>query len=224
MSSVGRGEMLTKRVESAAGAKMALCGNVIKMTLPHILWYHHMRFSPSPPNVELTKDDIANRLFAKCEKDASTQCWVFTGRWTERGQGQLYLPVRRTVYAHKAAAYVWLNVPLNEATKVVHKKECSMPACFNPDHLLVFQTNQEIIAAQKDGLVRGQILGEARHGTKMTIGKALEIKAALCQVYTARRYGYDTERFVDIAERLDVTVDQVKHIHLRKAWRYIWEK
>ena len=130
----------------------------------------------------------------------------------------------KSVYVHKAAAYVWLDVPLRGPHKVVHKKGCNGPACFNPDHLLVFQTCQEIVEAQKAGLVRGQVLGEKRHGTKMTLVKALQIKAALIAVYSAKRNNKEPELFVDIAERLDVTINQVRAIHSRRAWKYIWKK
>jgi hypothetical protein len=183
-----------------------------------------VRFSRTLPGVELTKDDIAKRLFANYQEEPDTGCWVWTGQWLKKGQGVMYLPVRRAIYVHKAAAFVWLDVPLHGSHKVVHKKGCNGPACFNPEHLLVFQTNQEIVEAQKAGLVRGQIIGEARHGTKMTLAKALQIKAALLAAYNAKRRGAEPELFVDIAERLDVTINQVRAIHSRRAWKYIWEK
>jgi hypothetical protein len=183
-----------------------------------------MRFSPVAAGVELTKDDIANRLLARRQKDPKTGCWVWTGHWTRNGQGQIYIPVKKLTYAHKAAAHVWLGTPLYGPHKVVHKKECGTPACFNPDHLLIFQTESEIAQAQKAGLVRGQKLGEARNHTKMTLAKALEIKKALLKSYADKKAGRDAELFVDIAERLDVSNNQVRGIHARRSWKYIWDE
>jgi hypothetical protein len=163
------------------------------------------------------------RLLAKRQVDPETNCWIWTGRWNPDEKGVIYLPVRRSVYVHVAAAHVWLNQPLKGDHKVVHKKCCPNPACFNPEHLLVFQTAKEICDAQKAGLVQGQKVGIARKGTKMTIEKALQIKNALIAAYAAEKRGSQPEMFVDMAERLNVTIHQVRAIHARRAWRYIWD-
>jgi hypothetical protein len=179
------------------------------------------RFSPTRET--LTKEDIKARLLVKRQIDPETQCWIWTGNWTKQGAGQIYLPYRQWIYVHKASAHVWLDAPLKGAN-VVHKKKCSTPACFNPDHLLVVDSLQEICRLQKAGIVRGQTIGEKRHSTKITLEKALQIKAALLAHYAAKRKGKEPELLVDIAERLDVSNDIVRGIHARRSWKYIWDR
>ncbi len=61
-----------------------------------------------------------------------TGCWLWQGRITSCGYGQMSLPGRRKGYAHRVSYETFVG-PISTALAVDHR--CEVKACVNPAHL-----------------------------------------------------------------------------------------
>jgi hypothetical protein len=90
---------------------------------------------PCAPDEEKLKDRVHERLLPLCEVDPETECWIFVGSWERGGAGVIKVGgTQRTV--GRVAAWLYLGVALDDRSVRV-RHTCGMPACSNPDHLLV---------------------------------------------------------------------------------------
>lgn len=64
--------------------------------------------------------------------DSASGCWVWQGRITSCGYGQMSMPGGRKVYAHRASYEAFVG-PIPSGLNVDHV--CRNKACVNPAHL-----------------------------------------------------------------------------------------
>jgi hypothetical protein len=64
----------------------------------------------------------------------SGDCWIWQGRITDCGYGQMSMPGRRKVYAHRASVIAFVG-PIPDGAVIDHT--CRNKACVNPAHLEV---------------------------------------------------------------------------------------
>lgn len=95
---------------------------------------------------EQLRDRIHGRLMSQCETDPLTECWVFTGPWTNRGFGRIRVG-RRVYRITRVAAWVYLGIPLWRAIRVYLTCQCH--ACFNPDHLAIARSQAEYLRSKQ---------------------------------------------------------------------------
>lgn len=86
---------------------------------------------------------LEDRLMKYREIDPATDCWLYTHSLTTKdGYGVLTDDDGKRVLAHRVAASLWLNIPLDDPRLVLHS--CPKPdgspggdtrRCFNPSHL-----------------------------------------------------------------------------------------
>ena len=82
-------------------------------------------------------EKISIRLF-KCRIIHKRGCWLVPTEphGNKRSYANIRITTLKTIGAHRLAAHLFLNLPLNSDTLVVCHK-CDMPRCFNPKHLFV---------------------------------------------------------------------------------------
>jgi hypothetical protein len=95
------------------------------------------------------KDEIHARLQARCEVDAGTGCWVYTGCWERSGIAKIRVGTR--IYCvPRVAAWLYREGFAIWDVEVVGRS-CQTPACFNPDHLLLRADQAEALRRQREG-------------------------------------------------------------------------
>jgi hypothetical protein len=84
------------------------------------------------------KDKIHARLNdpKRFSYEPSTDCWLYCGSWNDQGQAVIRVGVKPYPVSRVAAWLYTEGFELWGANTAV--RTCDCPACFNPDHLLVF--------------------------------------------------------------------------------------
>jgi hypothetical protein len=103
------------------------------------------------------KDKIHARLNSRCEFDARTGCWVYTGCWSPNGQGVVRVGQKKYTVARVSA---WLYIQgfhLEDSRCPYRRCECS--ACFNPEHI-------RLAKDRADGLCRLRLMGRWGQGRR----------------------------------------------------------
>lgn len=63
--------------------------------------------------------------------------WLWKGRLMPNGYGAFQIG-RRTFYAHRTSAYLYLGLDLRDRhQQACHKRYCEFKNCFNPEHLYI---------------------------------------------------------------------------------------
>ena len=111
------------------GTDRGLCHTHYEYKRRHGLLHEHPL--PPPPT-------IYDRLTDLLVVPSGTECWEWNGPRHKRGYGNFWVregEAKRTTFAHRIAAHLWLNMPLFAAGSVCHT--CDNPPCCNPAHLYV---------------------------------------------------------------------------------------
>lgn len=94
------------------------------------------------------KERLRKRLNAK--RIIKGGHWLWTGCLAISGHGRISVS-GKVYFTSRLSAFVYLNFDLESDLQINHKIECSIPNCFNPDHLYVgTQTDN-----RKDDVARG---------------------------------------------------------------------
>lgn len=81
----------------------------------------------SPSNAELINKLLSKRILQEGH-------WIWKGALDSYGYGMINLG-NRYIGVHRLSAHLFLHLDLSSNTLALHKKKCSMKACFNPEHL-----------------------------------------------------------------------------------------
>lgn len=112
------------------------------------------------------KDRIYERLQARSECDPDTDCQIYLGAWTEKGNAKMRVG-HRVYNLNRVAAWIFFEDFELWGENVAYHK-CESPACFNPDHLGVAKDVAEAlrkIHALKRPRAPGRRLNKAKAAT-----------------------------------------------------------
>jgi hypothetical protein len=107
--------------------------------------------------------DLMETITSRIEKNTiripEAGCWLWTGSIRGKGYGQLTLPGRVQVGAHRAAYEVYVG-PVPEGMYVLHK--CDVPLCCNPAHLFIGTPKDNMQDCVEKGRLRPGRVGAPR--------------------------------------------------------------
>lgn len=88
-----------------------------------------------------THEDDFKRFLSKIYEDEIGGCWLWTGKISEGGYGQIYL-YRYTTIAKQAHRFSYEHYygPIPEGMHVLHRCRCNN--CVNPKHLFLGNQNE----------------------------------------------------------------------------------
>lgn len=155
-----------------------------------------------------TMDELKNKLF-RFRKITEKGCWEWTRSRGTGGYGVLKHNKIDTS-AHRASAFVFLDLPLDSEFCVLH--HCDNPPCFNPDHLFVGTQKDNAVDMERKGRsyrtnFRGSMLPQA----KLTEENVVEIKKLLSENVTG----------LAIAKKFNVGAMAISRIKNGKYWKHV---
>jgi hypothetical protein len=154
------------------------------------------------------KDKIHGRLNSRCELDPCTDCWVYTGYWDRKGQGQIRVG-RRVYTLPRVSAWLYISGFRLEDPRWAFRR-CENSACFNPAHVLVADSQAEALA-----LLRG--MGRFGGGHRKL---CQEIADRVRFAFPYRHEDISTDEWIRLkAVELSVRPQAVKNIITGKSWK-----
>ncbi len=129
---------------------------------------------------------------------APDECWLWTGCVSDFGHGRMRANgrIERT---HRIAYKLFVG-PIPDGDVVRHT--CDVPACWNPNHL--------ILGSQLDNVHDAVVRGRHRTGwAKITAEDAVDIRERLAMGQPKR----------EVAERWGLSEDHVRRIDKREVWK-----
>jgi hypothetical protein len=146
---------------------------------------------------------LMQRLLARRRLEGG--CWLYQGAHDRQGAGVASF-AGRSYRVHLLAAYLWLGRPLDSPGYIGH--DCGRRGCFNPAHLSLAASRDELAGLHPNRYRRGQDHPNA----KLTAAGALQIKAW-------QQQGKLTP--LDMAAQLGVSASSVMDILKGRTWRHI---
>jgi hypothetical protein len=193
-----RVEGLGERSDYAIAARMGVAPSLVQRQ-------RKLRGIPAyarPPLQASDSIDWTNRFWSKVHPEALSGCWLWHGSVNKDGYGTAGGRGARTT-AHRLAL-AWAIGPLPPGMVVRHK--CDVPACVNPDHLLLGTHADNM----KDCVDRGRKpRGEACSYSKLTDAQRAE----------ARRRALAGEAIPDLAREYGVSHSTLRVVGLPRRKR-----
>ena len=153
------------------------------------------------------KDKIHGRLNARCELDPGTGCWVYTGYWDQKGQGQIRVG-RRVYTLPRVSAWLYIAGFRLEDRRWAFRR-CENSACFNPEHVLIADSQAEALA-----ILRG--MGRFGGGWRKL---CQEVADRLRWLYHCRPPDVSSDDWIRAqAAQLNVRPQAIRNILLGKSW------
>ncbi|MFD8144760.1 HNH endonuclease [Streptomyces sp. NPDC059708] len=168
---------------------------------------HDQRMKRTGTTDDPPKQTLADRFWAKVDRNGPGDCWLWTAATNEHGYGVMRPTGQRsgpTVKAHRVS--LTLSGVDVEGFVVLHA--CDNPPCVNPAHLSVgTKADNSADMVSRDRHARG-----SRSGTsKLTEQQVLEIRArcAAGELHRALAVEYGVSRVA------------ITNIVTRKTWRHV---
>lgn len=148
------------------------------------------------------------RLLRK-RKITESGCWEWTGHIMKNGYGQIGLK-GKVLLVHRAS-YMHFVGKIPKNFFVCHK--CDNPKCFNPEHLFVGTSNDNVQDMVKKGRQRS-LKGESSSQAKLTSDEVAEIRKSHIKTYPGGR-GSNT---AELAIKFNITRSYVLQL-VKMDWR-----
>lgn len=141
----------------------------------------------------MTQQKLRDRIAAKVEYEPNTGCWLWIGRLTDGGYGQIGVQVdgvARTLRAHRVSYEVHVG-DIPTGMYVCHR--CDTPSCVNPAHLFAGtpQDNAtDMVEKGRHARAGGSSPGEHHPSARLTEAQVADIRRRekSCRAY-AKQYG-----------------------------------
>lgn len=138
------------------------------------------------------------------QRDYETPCWEYQGSLDKDGYGRLCIQGKWTK-THRLA-YIEFVGAISEGLQVLHK--CDNPKCFNPDHLFLGTTQDNV-----DDMVKK---GRGAKGSK--VGNSKLTESVVKEILTTDfKYG----GIIKLAKHLNVHRSTIDHIIKNDTWKHI---
>lgn len=187
------------------------CGNGLCVRPAH-LRLSASTMGPSPIS-------IADRFWAKVDKNGHDGCWIWTGT-IAYGYGRFSVS-RKSVPAHR---FVWLlhhgqHAPFDKL--VCHR--CDVPLCVRPSHLFLgTPAENSADMVRKGRAATGTRQGAYTHPESRLRGEAVATaKLTERQVIEIRRLHEAGEKFRPLARRFGVSKGAIAMICHRVNWKHV---
>lgn len=149
----------------------------------------------------------AERLMAKCEPQAASGCWHWTGALRDKGYGHMKFE-GRYAGAHRVSYLLFVG-GIPDGMMVCHR--CDNPRCINPDHLWLgtCRDNLHDMVAKgrhRSGVSKGSSNGSAKlsdadvaairaapkvYGSGRRLAAHFGVnEASICEIRAGRRWGH----------------------------------
>lgn len=159
------------------------------------------------------------RIAGKYVMDASTGCWLWSGRMSGSGYGSVRDGGRdsKQWQAHRAMWFVVYG-PIPVGLCVCHK--CDVPLCVNPGHLFLGTCADNVRDALAKGRLRPFGGSDFRPPISTIVRGEGHYKAKLTakQVAAIRNDPGDSH---ELARQLGVTERTIYQIRTRKTWKHV---
>jgi len=142
-----------------------------------------------------------------------TGCWLWLGAEKGNGYGNVRHG-RKNITAHRAA-YEAAFGEIPARMDVCHK--CDTRQCINPDHLFLGTRTENM----RDAKRKMRLSSGARHSALICGEKSGSAKLVVSQVEAIRRAANDGAAPKDLADVAGVSVDNIRRIIRRDAWKEI---
>jgi hypothetical protein len=151
---------------------------------------------------------IKDRLLRR-RNITDTGCWEWTGHIMKKGYGQIGF-MKKVILVHRASYETFVG-KIPNGMFVCHK--CDNPKCFNPNHLFVGTSQDNINDMVRKGRQRS-LKGEASGQAKLTNKQVEEIRKTHIKTYPGGR-GSNT---AELADKFNITKSYILQL-VNMDWR-----
>ena len=152
------------------------------------------------PSFDVLMDKFSN------DKEMKNKCWEWHGRLTRSGYGHVFY-AGSTKTAHRIS-YVYFKGEIPNKMNVCHS--CDNKKCFNPNHLWLGTTKQNIQDAHNKGLV-GTLKGSKNPMSKLKEHQIIEIRNLISKGF----------KNTEIAKIYNVIHQTISLIRNNKIWKHV---
>lgn len=150
---------------------------------------------------------LTDRFWAKVDKGAPGECWLWTGIRTSAGYGSIWTG-DGTRLAHRIS---WELANRASADGLDVRHSCDNPRCVNPEHLSIGSRSENI----RDSVIRGRrrcLSGGSNPGAKLSAEQVSEIRSRY------RRFSHDSN-CETLGKEFGVSTMTISRIVRGERWR-----
>ena len=158
--------------------------------------------------------EVSPRFWSKVDERSPAECWEWTAALNNRGYGQFWLPLMRTMALSHRVAYVLAGGVLADrrgrpgavGELVLHR--CDNPPCCNPHHLSLGDHGRNMAEKVQRGRCADS-RGERNSRARLTAEQVAEIRRR-----STGTYGEQSA----LAREFGVSVGAVAHVIHGRSW------
>lgn len=148
---------------------------------------------------------------ARCEVDARSECWNWTGCIQSNGYGRLTIK-RRQYYAHRVAYQLATG---NSLGRKLARHDCDNRRCCNPEHIQPGTHKDNM----RDALERNRVSRGIKHSLAVTPGARARAKLTMAIAKEIRQRAANGETAEMLALEFKTDKSNARLIIRNKAWR-----